>query len=164
MIDNVFSALQDLARSFQERLNVQTVYGEPVTANNITIVPAGRVSFGFGGGGGGGSGEQPAEGVGGSVETKGGSGGGGGGGGGGTVQPLGYIEISDAGSRWVPIERPRSEQLIKGAAALAAALPILGRRRGLLARGALLVVALVFVSQLFTARRPSMPPGINART
>ncbi|MDP3768675.1 MAG: spore germination protein GerW family protein [Dehalococcoidia bacterium] len=156
MFDDVLRAIENLARSFQERLSVRTVYGEPISANGITVVPAARVSFGFGGGGGGGAGTEPAEGPGGEATARGGSGGGGGGGGGGLVRPLGYIEISDAGSRWVSLEKPRAEQMLRGLATLAALAPI-GRRRGLLLRGVLLVIAQLLITQLVTTRVPAIP-------
>lgn len=54
------------------------VFGEPITADGITIVPVARAGFGFGGGGGGA-------------------------GGGTDVRPLGYIEISHGVARYHPI-------------------------------------------------------------
>lgn len=76
--------------------DAETIFGEPVEKGDCTIIPVGRVSsrFGFGGG----SGEGPAG------EGDGPSGGGGGGGGGAIdVQPIGYIEITSTGSRFVAI-------------------------------------------------------------
>src|SRR3990170_6650596 len=55
---------------------VRTVYGEPIEAHGVTVVPGAQTYFGFGGGGG--SGRNPAEGG-----TQQGVGGGLGGGGGG---------------------------------------------------------------------------------
>lgn len=73
-----------------DRSGVRTIYGDPVTSGEITVVPAARVAFGFGGGEG--KGER---------DGKGGEGSGGGGGFVGT--PSGYIEIGPQGTRWVPI-------------------------------------------------------------
>ncbi|MEZ4520703.1 MAG: spore germination protein GerW family protein [Thermomicrobiales bacterium] len=74
-----------------------TIFGEATTQGECTIVPVGRVSsrYGFGGGAGEGT----------SGESDGDSGGGGGGGGGGQldVKPIGYIEITSNGSRFVDI-------------------------------------------------------------
>jgi uncharacterized spore protein YtfJ len=77
--------------------SAKTIYGEPVERGDCTVIPVGRASsrFGFGGG----TGEGPAN-------DKGVSAGGGGGGGGGgslDVKPIGYIEITATGSRFVPI-------------------------------------------------------------
>lgn len=74
-----------------------TIFGEPTTQGDCTVIPVGRVSsrYGFGGGAGEGtSGDEDAD-----------SGGGGGGGGGGQldVKPIGYIEITSNDSRFVPI-------------------------------------------------------------
>jgi uncharacterized spore protein YtfJ len=77
--------------------DAETIFGEPVERGECTVVPVGRVSsrYGFGGG----SGEGPT-GEGGES-----TGGGGGGGGGGAldVKPIGYIEITSNGSRFVDI-------------------------------------------------------------
>lgn len=146
MIDDVFRVIEDLARKIQERFSVRTVYGDPITANGITIVPVARVAFGFGGGGGSGRGGSP-EGDGGSAEGAFGEGGGGGGGGGGVVRPVGYIEITDGSSRWVPLERPRSEQLLRALVAALAA-PRVGGGRGLLARVLMAAVAQGLLGQL----------------
>ncbi|MGB2712435.1 MAG: hypothetical protein WBC33_13080, partial [Conexibacter sp.] len=97
---------------------------------------------GSGGGGGGGTGTVPAKGNGAieSIENamQSGSGGGGGGGGGGVVQPLGYIELSDAGSRWVPLEPPRAEIALRVLTMLAVVGP--GGGRGGFLRRLLLVI------------------------
>src|SRR3972149_5140757 len=96
---DVFETIQQVVGNVQERLSARAIYGEPVTANGITVIPVARVGFGFGGGGGGGSGSDPAEAPG--AVPRGGAGGGGGGAGAARVEPMGFIEISDAGARWV---------------------------------------------------------------
>ncbi len=77
--------------------DAKTIFGEAVERGDCTVVPVGRVSsrYGFGGG----SGEGPAD------ETGASTGGGGGGGGGGAleVKPIGYIEITSTGSRFITI-------------------------------------------------------------
>ncbi len=146
---DVFDNIQSAMQAFRERLSVTTVYGEPVSASGLTVIPVSRVRFGFGGGGGagqgvdtrGGDGDQAWEGEGtapGKTSTGGGSGGGIGFGGG--VEPLGYIEISDAGSRWVPIEPPRGEVFLRVLAIAPAMMPT-GRGRGGLLRRLLLLIA-----------------------
>lgn len=74
-----------------------TIFGEPTTQGDCTVIPVGRVSsrYGFGGG----SGQGP------SGDSGGEMGGGGGGGGGGMleVKPVGYIEITSNSSRFMPI-------------------------------------------------------------
>lgn len=144
---DVLTMIETLARGFQDRLNVTTVYGDPIVAGPVTVVPVARVQFGFGMGGGGGSGEGPGQ--------EGGSGYGGGGGGGGGVQPIGYVEITEAGSRWVAIEPSPTEQLL---GAVRSASRFLARGRGGLAIGLLLVAAQMIVGQLSQGRAPKDVP------
>jgi len=150
MMPDIFNVVENLARSFQDRLSVTTVYGAPVSANGVTIVPVARVAFGFGGGGGGGTGEGPAGGQGGS-----GSGGGGGGGGGGVVQPIGYVEITQDGSRWVAMDRSPTEQLLGAVRSAARLMP---RGRGGIALGLLLLAAQLFAGQVSQGKPPADVP------
>jgi uncharacterized spore protein YtfJ len=160
---DVFDTIESAMRTLRERLSVSTVYGEPVSANGVTVIPVSKVSFGFGGGGG--SGVVP-RGV--SGETLAGNGdaaikagfGSGGMGGGGMVEPLGYIEISESGSRWVPLEPPRGELFLRVLAVAPALLPT-GRGRGGLLRRLLLLLA----GQALLGRvlRPGMPEGMRGR-
>lgn len=71
-----------LADKVGNRAGVQAIFGEPVERDGVTVIPVGRLRWGFGGGGGTGGppGGEPGEGA--------------GGGGGATVSPVGYIEIS----------------------------------------------------------------------
>lgn len=72
-----------------------TVFGTPVERPGVTVIPVASWRFGFGGGGGvDTTAEEQAE--------RGGEGGGGG----GIGAPLGYIEITDHGSRFVPVIHP----------------------------------------------------------
>ena len=153
----IYDLVRGIAQSLQDSLTVRTVYGEPITAGNITIVPVARVTFGFGGGGGGGSGSLPAgeeldaarRGAGG----VGGGGGAGGGAGGGFVQPIGYIEITENASRWVPVEASQSEQLLRALKVAARLVPFGGRRGWLL--GALALAAQTLIGKL---TRGTIPP------
>ncbi len=161
---DIMQTIDSVTRSVQERLTARTAYGEPISANGVTVVPVARVSFGFGGGGGGGTGSAPGQGNG-ATDTaeqsmRSGSGGGGGGGGGALVKPLGFIEISDIGARWVPVEPPRTETLLRALTALAVLTPG-GGRRGLIARMVLLVAGQAIVGQLMRPQLPPMPESFS---
>jgi uncharacterized spore protein YtfJ len=79
------------------RAGTRTVFGEPVTQGDVTVIPVAKVStrFGFGGG----SGRDHA-----TFDKPGTYGGGMGGGGDVRAKPLGYIEITATGSQFYPIE------------------------------------------------------------
>jgi uncharacterized spore protein YtfJ len=81
--------VQEAIHSLVNQSSARTVYGEPITADGKTIVPIAKVRYGFGGGSGRRSGGDAGE--------------GGGGGGGATARPVGYIEVSADGTRFVPI-------------------------------------------------------------
>ena len=87
-------------RSMAQQIGARTVYGEPVVAGETTVIPVATVAFGFGGGFG-----RKA-----SAEEQ-----GGGGGFGFRGWPAGYIEITPAGTRFVPVHEYRK----LGAAVLA---------------------------------------------
>jgi uncharacterized spore protein YtfJ len=160
MMGDIFASIEKLARGFQDSLSVRTVYGEPISANGVTIVPVAEVVFGFGGGGGGGTGTGPSAGP--ESALQGGSGGGGGGGGGGVVDPVGYVEITDGGSRWVPLEQAQSELILQAIRSAARILPFAGRR-GIFAVLALLA-AQALIGQLLRAQMPSVADLIGAGT
>ncbi len=87
--------LQSLKESISTT-NVKAVYGEPIAAQGKTIIPVAKIMYGFGGGGGtGGAGNSVAHGE------------GGGGGGGARAIPVGVVEVSDQGTRFVPISDRR---------------------------------------------------------
>lgn len=160
---DVFDTIENAMQMLRERLSVKTVYGDPVTADGITVIPVSKVSFGFGGGG---SNVAP-RGV--SDETLAGNGDAairaglrtGGMGGGGMVEPLGYIEISATGSRWVPLEPPRAEIFLRLLAIAPALLPMGRGRGGLLRRLILLVAGQAVLRQVF--RPGGMPEGVRNR-
>ncbi|MHB9863688.1 spore germination protein GerW family protein [Streptomyces sp. YIM S03343] len=85
--------LERLAEKLGGRASVTAVYGEPVTADGVTVIPVARVGFGFGGG----AGREV-----GAAKT----GEGGGGGGGAGAKPLGYIEIRGGSAVYKPIRDP----------------------------------------------------------
>jgi uncharacterized spore protein YtfJ len=159
MVD-VLETIDRLSRSVQERLTARTAYGEPIEAHGITVVPVAKIRFGFGGGGGGGTGTGPVkhDGAMEAVEqaVQSGSGGGGGGGGGGIVNPIGFIEISDAGARWVAIEPSRAEFALRALTVLAAIAPGHGRR-GFFPRLLVLAAGHAIIAAMIQPRLPPMP-------
>src|ERR1051325_9041269 len=90
--------LQSLKESVFGQANVKAIYGEPISANDKTIIPVAKIMYGFGAGAGtGGVGEKNTRGE------------GGGGGGGVRAVPIGVIEVSHQKTRFVPIS-DRSEE------------------------------------------------------
>jgi uncharacterized spore protein YtfJ len=92
---------------------VKSVFGEPIAAHNKTIIPVARIGYGFGGGGG----KQMHAG-----EPREGEGGGGG----VAAIPVGVFEVSDTGTRFIPLHDKRR---IAGAGLLGLSLGILLARR-----------------------------------
>jgi len=94
--------LQPLLDRLHSTAKVETVFGPSRNEHGRTIVPVARVAYGLGGGAGGpgnkrskheGAEQQPDEGA--------------GGGGGINVTPLGVVEVTDAGTRFVPLTAPK---------------------------------------------------------
>ncbi len=92
--------IQELIRSLVNQAGAKVVYGEPISAEGNTIVPVAKVRYGFGGGSGRKGSEHVNE--------------GGGGGGGMVAYPIGYIELSSAGTRYVPVVEFPSVSLAVG--------------------------------------------------
>jgi hypothetical protein len=121
------------------------------------------VRFGFGGGGGGGTGTGPARGEhaafegGNGMAMGSGSGGGGGGGGGGSVEPMGFIEITDIGARWVPVEPSRAEMILRALLATAVIAPG-GGRGGFMRRMVLMLAGQALVGMI---SRPRLSAGLD---
>lgn len=87
------SFLRRIADRVGARAGASAAFGDPVTNDGVTVIPVARTRWGFGGGAGeGDDGED--------------SGSGAGGGGGASTSPIGYIEISDGGARFVSISDP----------------------------------------------------------
>ena len=89
---------QELFRSLVNQAGAKSVFADPISSEGRTIVPVAKVRCGFGGG----SRKKPGE--------K----GEGGGGGGFVSKPLGYIEVSAQGTRFVAIIDPRDVALAVG--------------------------------------------------
>ena len=98
--------LSTLAERLGGRLAASTIYGSPVERDGVTVVPVAVARFGIGAGGG----ADPIK----KQEGE-------GGGGGGTVTPVGYIELKNGRSRFVPVVHP----VRMAALVLAAALGVL---------------------------------------
>ena len=79
MMDN---PLQTVADALVARASVQSVYGEPIVVGSTTFVPVARIQYGLGGGVNDGS-----PGAGGGVEAT----------------PVGVLELSESGARFLPI-------------------------------------------------------------
>jgi uncharacterized spore protein YtfJ len=86
--------LKSIAGPLQASAAAKNIFGDPVEAHGRTVIPVARVAYGFGGGSGRGS-------------RDGHNGEGGGGGGGVLAMPVGAIEITSSGTRFVPLRTPR---------------------------------------------------------
>jgi uncharacterized spore protein YtfJ len=86
--------LEKISGALNSAANVKSVFGEPIEAQGRTVVPVAKVAYGFGGGAGGGYGKP------GSELSRHGEGGGGGGG--VRAWPAGALEITAAGTRFIP--------------------------------------------------------------
>ncbi|HTV44553.1 MAG TPA: spore germination protein GerW family protein [Stellaceae bacterium] len=82
---SLVKTLRSLGNRLQAGASICQLYGEPVEQGGRTIVPVARMRYGFGAGGGSKHG---------------------GGGAGIDFRPVGLIEISDDGTRFVPLHRP----------------------------------------------------------
>jgi uncharacterized spore protein YtfJ len=114
--------LATLAERMGARLGTSTVFGAPVERDGVTVVPVAVARFGMGAG----SGSDPSK----HQEGE-------GGGGAGSVAPIGYIELKDGRSRYVPAVHPaRMAGLFLAAviAALLIARPARPASRGFLRR------------------------------
>lgn len=104
----VAALLERLAERFGGRASVGTVFGAPVTAEGVTVIPVARVVFGLGGGGGRDkAAARNGEGL--------------GVGGGAHARPVGFIELRNGVATFTPIRNQRPETLY-GLAALVAAI------------------------------------------
>lgn len=94
---------KEILQSLSERLagaaNARHVFGEPIQREGRTVVPIARIRYGLGGGWGGGE-QQFAE----SQRPL--AGGGGGGGGAVKAVPVGALEVTDTGTRFIRFVDP----------------------------------------------------------
>ena len=91
----VAKTLRSLGDQLQGGASVRNVYGDPVDVGGRTVIPIARVSCGFGAGGGAGDSEETGS------ERR-----GSGGGAGLSVRPVGALEITKAGTRFIPFIDP----------------------------------------------------------
>jgi uncharacterized spore protein YtfJ len=93
-------SLQQYFQSILDRLHtsasVKTVYGDPIIAEGKTIIPVAKVAYGFG------AGACPVRKSDGEDQTEGKEAGGGGGG--ICARPVGVVEITKEGTKFVPID------------------------------------------------------------
>jgi uncharacterized spore protein YtfJ len=83
------STIETIATLLGSNATARSVFGEAVAVQGRIIVPAARISYGIGGG----TGEKHGK----------GNGSGSGGGGGLIAKPVGFIEITEGGTHFVPI-------------------------------------------------------------
>jgi uncharacterized spore protein YtfJ len=112
--------VQRLADRVGLRAGTHAIFGQPVENDGVTVVPVGKVRFGFGGGAGRGI-EEGSE----TGEIGEGSGGGGG----ASASPIGFIEISDGRAEFRRINDPMSAVPIILASAFAAWVALRGLRK-----------------------------------
>jgi uncharacterized spore protein YtfJ len=91
----VAKTLRSLGNHLQLGASVRNVYGDPVDVGGRTVIPIARVSYGFGAGGGARGSEQ-------AESERGGSRGGAG----MSARPAGALEITEAGTRFIPCVDP----------------------------------------------------------
>ncbi len=87
---NIKEILEPITEKLQSGTNVRAVFGDPVDAHGKTIIPVAKIACGFGGGFGGKKDGEPDK-----QEA--------GGGGGIAAKPMGVIEVSEEGTRYIPI-------------------------------------------------------------
>jgi uncharacterized spore protein YtfJ len=152
MFGDVSETLDSIRTGIAERLGAHTAFGEPVSRDGVTVIPVAKVALGFGAGAGVGSDRHSTNGDEQSV--------GGGGGGGGFVQPMGFVEVTDSGARWVPLEPGPMEMALRALTLAAIILPF-GGKRGLLARMLLILAGQAAVSRLARPDVSSMPESFR---
>jgi uncharacterized spore protein YtfJ len=99
--------LEDLARRLGVTVNAANVYGQPIERDGVTVIPVAKAMYGLGGGIG-------------KKESESGSGGGGG----VILSPVGFIEMTAAGTRFRPIWEPRTTVALVAAGGLLALLAL----------------------------------------
>ena len=105
--------LEKLVDKVGGKASVKAVFGEPIVRGGKTVVPVAKIRWGFGGGGGTGTSETQE-----GPQTGSGSGAGGG----VTAEPIGYLEIDEAGAAFRPIAPPYPSPLFLIAAGITSAL------------------------------------------
>ena len=119
--------IEGAVEHLQTSASVKTVYGAPITAEGKTVIPVAKVAYGFGAGSG--SGKHGKKGAGNGKEPV--TGEGEGAGGGVAAKPVGVVEITDEGTKFVQFGSTKRLALSAAIGAGIGALFgwILGRRR-----------------------------------
>lgn len=81
--------LMETIEHAQDSVTVKRVFGEPITRDDVTVIPVARIAGGGGGGTGKQEGEQPGEGSGGGFGFG--------------ATPAGVFIIKDGKVRWQPV-------------------------------------------------------------
>ena len=149
MSGDVSETLETIKSGIAERLGAHTAFGEPVTMGGVTVIPVAKVAMGYGAGAGIGADRHAGNGD--APQAV-----GGGGGGGGFVQPLGFIEVTDTGARWVPLEPGPAEMALRALTLAALVLPF-GGKRSLFARLLLVLAGQAIASRLARPDLSSLP-------
>ena len=98
MSKNASNMLESTIAKIREMVDVNSVIGEPITADGITIIPVSKVSVGFGGGG--------SDFVSKNTNNLDNHPFGGGAGGGVKVTPVAFLIIKDGNVRMLPVATP----------------------------------------------------------
>lgn len=104
----VHEILHTIGERLQSSATVKCVYGDPITTADRTVIPVARVKFGFGAGGG--------------KFTP------GGGGGGVRADPVGMVEVTPAGSKFIAFRDHRQLGVAFGIGILAGMLLVRRKR------------------------------------
>ncbi len=94
---NAKNLIEGAVEHLQTSAGVKAVYGTPITAEGKTVIPVAKVAYGFGVGSGKGTQDKMKAGNG--KQPVGGEGAGAGGG--VTAKPVGVVEITDEGTKFV---------------------------------------------------------------
>ena len=98
MSQNASNMLENTIAKIREMVDVNSVVGDPITADGITIIPVSKVSVGFGGGG--------SDFVSKNTNNLNNHPFGGGAGGGVKVSPIAFLIIKDGSVRMIPVAAP----------------------------------------------------------
>jgi uncharacterized spore protein YtfJ len=103
------SKFQEMIDTIREHGSIKTVFGEPVTHGQRTVIPVARVWFGLGGGE-----DAATENVGGGMGVM--------------AQPLGVYEITEDGTEFIPLRKRPPLPLAVGVLAGVVGLLIIRKR------------------------------------
>ncbi len=102
----VSKMLRSLGDRLQAGASVRNLYGDPVTAAGRTVIPVARIGYGYGAGGKDTGGKDASRKDAGGDEKTAAPPDGSGGGAGMSARPVGVIEITEAGTRFIAFVDP----------------------------------------------------------